>query len=198
MVEDAEFWPTRVSPHRQFSLRWNELRWDGLPGYQPRKLLTGHLGKRIQVAHLLLKVFISTVKPEAPTCTTVNAQWSTNGIAVPAGLQRIVLGEDLDSFPLPASLDRDTQPQGKTANVDAAVPCWEWLRHEYPEMSAPTAILKSRLHSVLSEVEAKPQEVRERVLIVRVDGDPLAPLRGWVDGVEADGDLALDVAPDRL
>jgi len=86
VVEDAEFWPTRVSPHRQFSLRWNELRWDGLPGYQPRKLLTGHLGKRIQVAHLLLKVFISTVKPEAPTCTTVNAQWSTNGIAVPAGL----------------------------------------------------------------------------------------------------------------
>jgi hypothetical protein len=30
-----------------------------------------------------------------------------------------VLREDLDSFPLFASLDRDTQPQDKAANVDA-------------------------------------------------------------------------------
>jgi hypothetical protein len=65
------------------------------------------------------------------------------GIAVPAGLQRIVLGEDLDSFPLFASLDRDTQAQGKAANVDPAIPRWERLRHEYPEMSTPMALLKS-------------------------------------------------------
>jgi hypothetical protein len=32
----------------------------------------------------------------------VNAQRFTDGIAVPARLQRIVLGEDLYSFPLPA------------------------------------------------------------------------------------------------
>jgi hypothetical protein len=117
VVEDAEFWPTNVSPLLRFSLRiwWQELRWDGLPGNQSGKLVTGHLGKRIQVAHLLLKIFIGTVKPEALSCAPVNAQRSTNGIAVPAGLQRIVLGEDLDSFPLPAALYRDTQPQGKTA-----------------------------------------------------------------------------------
>jgi hypothetical protein len=71
----------------------------------------------------------------------MNSQRSTDGIAVPAGLQGIVLGEDFDSFP-PASLDRDTQPQGKAANIDAAISRWEWLRHEYPEMSAPTAMFK--------------------------------------------------------
>ena len=166
VVEDAEFWPSRVrSPHHRFSLRlWRQkLRWDGLPGNQSRKLVTGHLGKRIQVAHLLLKVFIGTVKPEALSCAPVNAQRSTDGIAVPAGLQRIVLGEDFNPF-LPAPLDRDTQPQGKAANVDAAIPRWERLRQEYPEMSAPTAVLKSRLHPVLPEVEAKLQEVRERIL----------------------------------
>ena len=135
--------PPVWSPYHRFSLRlwWQELRWDGLPGNQSGKLVTGHLGKRIQVAHLLLKVFIGTVKPEALSCAPVNAQRSTDGIAVPAGLQRIVLGEDLDSF-LPAPLDRNTQPQGKTANVDAAIPRWERLRHEYPEMPTPTAVLK--------------------------------------------------------
>jgi hypothetical protein len=109
VIEDAEFWPACVSPHRGFSLWlwWRKLRWDCLPGDQPGKLLTGHLGKRIQVAHLLLEIFVGTVKPEALSCAPVNAQRSTDGVAVPAGLQGIVLGEDLDSFPLPAYLDRN-------------------------------------------------------------------------------------------
>jgi hypothetical protein len=71
-----------------------------------------------------------------------------------------VLGENLDSI-LPASLDRDTQLQGKAANVDAAVPCWERLCQEYPEMSTATTLLKSRLHSVLPEVEAELEEICE-------------------------------------
>jgi hypothetical protein len=59
---------------------------DGLPGNQSRKLVTGHLGKRIQVAHLLLKVFIGAIKPEALSSSPVNAQRSPDGIAEPAGL----------------------------------------------------------------------------------------------------------------
>jgi hypothetical protein len=100
VVEDPELSTTRVHPHLRLNprFRWSELRWDGLPGNQSRKLVTGHLGKRIQVAHLLLKVFIGTVKPEALTCATVNAQRPTNGIAVPAGSQEILLGEDFDAF----------------------------------------------------------------------------------------------------
>ena len=70
------------------------------------------------------------------------------------GFNAIVLGEDFNPF-LPAPLDRDTQPQGKAANVDAAIPRWERLRQEYPEMSAPMAVLKSRLHPILLEVEAE-------------------------------------------
>ena len=89
VIEDSEFRPTRVSSHLRFSLRllWQELRWDGLPGNQSGKVVTGHLGERIQVEHLLLKIFIGTVKPEALRCAPVNAQRSTDGIAVPAGLQ---------------------------------------------------------------------------------------------------------------
>jgi hypothetical protein len=107
-----------------------------------------------------------------------------------------VLGEDLDSFLPPAFLDRYTQPQGKAANVDAAVPRWERLRQEYPEMSAPMTFLKSRLHPILLEVEAELEEVRERILIVRVDGHPLRALGGGVDRVEADSDFALKVVAD--
>jgi len=122
VIEDAEFWPTHMSPRLRYSLRlcWSELRWDNLPCNQSGKLSACHLGKRIQVAHLLLKILIGAIKPEALGCATVNTQRSTDGIAVPTGLQRIVLGEYLDSFP-PASLDGDTQPQSKTANVNAAV-----------------------------------------------------------------------------
>jgi hypothetical protein len=100
VVEDAEFGPSRGSPYHWFSLRpwWQELRWDGLPGNQSGKLVTGHLGKRIQVAHLLLKVLVGTIKPEALSCTPVNAQRSTDGIAVPARSQEILLGEDFDAF----------------------------------------------------------------------------------------------------
>ena len=121
VVEDPKFWATRVSPYLRFNLRlwWQELGWDGLPRNQAGKLVTCHLGKQVEVAHLLLKIFTGTVKPEALSCTPLNAQRPTDGIAVPAGLQRIVLREDLDSFPLFASLDRDTQPQDKAANVDA-------------------------------------------------------------------------------
>ena len=88
VVEDPEFWPTCVSPYLRLSLRlwWSELRWDGLPGNQSGKLVTCHLGKRIQVAHLLLNIFIGPVKPEALACAPVNTQRSTDGIAVSAGL----------------------------------------------------------------------------------------------------------------
>jgi hypothetical protein len=85
---------------------------------------------------------------------------------------------------------------GKTSNVDPAVPRWERLREEYPEMPAPMAILKSRLHPILPEVEAELEEIRKRILIVRVDGHPLRALGGGVDRVEADGDFALEVAAD--
>jgi hypothetical protein len=40
-------------------------------------------------------------------------------------------------------------------------------------MPAPMAFLKSRLHPILPEVEAKLEEIHERILIVRVDGHPL-------------------------
>ncbi len=45
-----------VPPHLKFCLRFwrQELRWDDLPGNQSCKLVAGHLGKRIQVADLLL------------------------------------------------------------------------------------------------------------------------------------------------
>ena len=119
-----------------------DLRWDGIARNQSGKLVTGHLGKRIQVSHLAHKVLIGTPKPKALTCTTVNAQRSTNGIAVPTGLQHILLGKDFNPF-LPPSFDRYTQPQGKTANVEAAIPRWERLSVEYPQVPTATAILKS-------------------------------------------------------
>jgi hypothetical protein len=61
-------------------------------------------------------------------------------------------------------------------------------------MPAPTAILKGGLDPVLSKEEAKLQEIRERILIVGVDGHPFRALGGRVDGIKADGDFVFEVA----
>jgi hypothetical protein len=45
-------------------------------------------------------------------------------------------------------------------------------------------------------VETEPEEVRERILIVCVNGHPLRALGGGVGGVKADGDIAFKVATD--
>jgi hypothetical protein len=63
-------------------------------------------------------------------------------------------------------------------------------------MSAPMAFLKSRLHSILPEVKPELEKIRQGILVVRVDGHPLRALGGRVDGVEANGDFAFEVATD--
>jgi hypothetical protein len=65
-------------------------------------------------------------------------------------------------------------------------------------MPAPLAHLQGRLDLVFAQVVLELHEVLHGALVISVDGDPLAPLRGRVDGVETDGDFTLDVAPDRL
>lgn len=57
-------------------------------------------------------------------------------------------------------------------------------------------VLKSGLHPILPEVEAEREKIGDRILVVRVDGHPLRAMGGGVDGVEADGDSAFEVATD--
>jgi len=57
-------------------------------------------------------------------------------------------------------------------------------------------VLQGRLHPILPEMEAELEEIRERILIVRVDGHRLRALGSRIDGVDADGDFALEVPAD--
>jgi hypothetical protein len=57
------------------------------------------------------------------------------------------------------------------------------------------ALPEHRLHAILFELVAKLDEVRERILVLRVGCHPLAVLSGRVNRVEGDRDLTLDVTP---
>jgi hypothetical protein len=59
-------------------------------------------------------------------------------------------------------------------------------------------LLQRRIHTVLLEAVVQLDEISERILVISVDGDPLAPLRGGVDGVKADGDFPFQVTADRV
>ena len=65
-------------------------------------------------------------------------------------------------------------------------------------MPTPTTVLQRRLYAVPPQVKAKLQEVRKGIWVVRVDCHPLRALGCGVDGVEADGDFAFEVAADCL
>jgi hypothetical protein len=65
-------------------------------------------------------------------------------------------------------------------------------------MSATSALLKRWINPILLKAAAKLDEICERILVISVDGDPLASLRGGVDGVKADGDFSFQVAADGV
>jgi hypothetical protein len=65
-------------------------------------------------------------------------------------------------------------------------------------MSALMAFLKNRLHPILLEIEVELEEVRERILIVRVDGHPLRRLVCRVDCGRSNGDFAFQMVADSV
>jgi hypothetical protein len=107
VVKDSE--SSGVSGYVQLRLGfgWRKLMWHCLSCHQSGQTFTRQLEEGVEVTHLGLDILCGALKPKALMCATVNPQGSTDRIAVPAGLQHIVLGEDLDPFPLPAVLDRN-------------------------------------------------------------------------------------------
>jgi hypothetical protein len=87
---------------------------------------------------------------------------------------------------------------GKVAHINPAVARQQGLSHEDPEMPTTLALLKRRIHTILLEAGAKLDKISERICIISVDGDPLAALRGRVNGVKADSDFAFEVAADGV
>jgi hypothetical protein len=78
VVEDAEFWFTGAP-----QLLWaHNLGRHRLPGDQTGKLFAVDLGNRVEVLHLSFDILLGPVKPEAPTCASVNAQRSADSISI--------------------------------------------------------------------------------------------------------------------
>ena len=68
-------------------------------------------------------------------------------------------------------------------HVESAFPGQQWCRQKNPQMAPAFAHFQGRFHLVLPELVLQFQQVLHGVLVIRIDGDPFAPLRLWVDGV---------------
>ena len=102
----------------------------------------------------------------------------------------------VSATPTGCALDRPAQAEGDVVDVDPALFRQERSLAEDPEVPATTGHLQSSRDPVQFQLALQFSKVKERVVIVSINGDPLTALRLRVDGVQADGDPAGQVFAD--
>src|SRR5258708_2983622 len=113
----------------------------------------------------------------------MNAQRAPNSISEVALSQLVLFRKDFNPLRQPNTLYWYAQTQRQVVDVNPTVAGQLRRLHEYPKMPTTFAHLECWRHLVLGKVELKLEEVLHRVLIVGVNGDPLASLRGGIYGV---------------
>src|SRR6266496_181365 len=156
------------------------------------------LPQTIQIRYLCLDRVVRAVKPESPSRTAVNAEWPSNRIAKPARFDQVVFGKYFDAFSQARPLHWHPQSQCNIVNVDTTFFCQERRRKKDPQMAASSAHFERRLNSVLAQPVLEFQQVFHCVLVISIDGDPLAALIVGIDRVQADRNLSLQVSPDNV
>ena len=156
------------------------------------------LPQTVQVCDLCLNRVVGAIKPELAIRAAVNAERPANGIAKAPKLNDVVLGKYFDTFFQTRLLHRHCQSQSNVMNVDTAVSCQKRCLKKDPQMAASSAHFKCGLNPVLAQPVLELQQVVHRILVVGIDGHPLARLVVGIDRVQANRDLSLQVATDNV
>src|SRR6202049_1258794 len=165
---------------------------------QNSELLLGQLRHALEECQLIIEVVIGAVEPEARTDCAVNSQRSTDSIAEVAILQLVMFREYLDSLGRSGSFYRDTELLCQAGNQQPALTGQKRLLAKYPKMSAAPALFQRRVHLLLLQFPLQFTKMLQRVLIIPVHGDPLAPLRRRTHRIHADREITFQMSPDCL
>src|ERR1039457_144719 len=165
---------------------------------QNAELLLGQLRHALEECQLIVEVVIGAVEPEARTDCAVNSQRSTDSVAEIAVLQLVMLREYLDSLGRPRSFYRDTEFLGQAGDQQPALSGQKGLLAKYPKVGAAAALFQCRFHLLLLQLPLQFTKVLQRVLVIPVHGNPLAPLRRRTHSIQADRQITFQMSPDRL
>jgi hypothetical protein len=152
----------------------------------------------IQMRKLCLGGVVSAVEPE-PTCrAAVNTERCANRATKLSWSNDVLLGKNLDAFPLAPALYRYPQFQRDLANVNSALLRRKRFLQKDPQMSASSAHFERRLDPAFAQLILELEQVFHCIPVVGVDSYPFAALILGVDRIEADRDCSLQVAPDSV
>lgn len=203
VVENAELLPAAVEPRRH-------------PGREPgfAHFGNGHApadAQQVGFAQLLeaLQVLQLIVEiepylrdglgvPVAVVVDAVDAERSADGVAKFACGQPVLAREDLDPIALAEyAFDRYAETKRDIVNVDPALAGQQRRFAEDPKVAATARHLQRGLDAILAQFAAELGQGECSVVVVGIDCDPLAALSLGVDRIQANGDVAGQVFPQR-
>src|SRR5580700_5298355 len=165
---------------------------------QNSELLLGQLRHALEESQLIVEIVIGAIEPEPSADRAVNSQRSTDGVSEVAILQLVMLREYLDSLGRPCSFYRDTELLSQAGDQQPALSGQKRLLSKYPKVSAAPALFQCSVHLLLLQFPLQFTKVLQRVLIIPVHRNPLAPLRRRAHRIHADRQITFQMSPDRL
>src|SRR5580698_359834 len=157
---------------------------------QNSELLLGQLRHALEESQLIVEIVIGAIEPEPSADRAVNSQRSTDRIAEVAILQLVMLREYLDSLGIPRSFYRDAELLSQAGDQQPALSGQKRLLAKYPKVGAASALFQCRFHLLLLQFPLQFTKVLQRVLIIPVHRNPLAPLRRRAHRINADRKFA--------
>src|SRR5579859_1197787 len=199
MVQNAKF-PPRGVVRRQLNLRFGP---EFLGHFEARDeadyLSFCDLPQALQIVELRFQLVICAIEPVSFLGCSMDAQRPANGVTKFVWPELILARKDLNPFgETGASSYRHLKAKGEIVDVDAAMSRQQWLVGKDPEVSATARLLQCRLNPILAQFPLQLKQVIQGILIVGINRHPLGALCPWVQSIDTDCELPVQVLAEGL
>ena len=153
----------------------------------------------LQILQLRFKMIVGTVKPVPPSGGAMDAQRPANGITKFVWAELILARKHLDSFcETGASFYRHLKPKSEIIDVQAAVSRQKWLVGKDPEVSTTPRLFQCRLNPIQTKFPLQLKQIFQGILIIGINRHPLGALCLWVQSIDTDCELPVQVLAEGL